>query len=107
MTNIKFERNGENFNYRVSDEGPYKKEVCLWHNGGTSLFRDIVQNEEEIDDIIEERVNLFLEGNIHCCDCGKKINYNENNRHRYFAGIYCSECWEREWRERESKETYN
>ena len=42
---------------------------------------------------------------VNCSACDKEITYNEIAG-RYFAGIYCKECWENKYKEIEAKETY-
>lgn len=55
-----------------------------------------------IEDISYEYINNI----VHCSDCNKAIKKDEIAG-RFFAGIYCKDCWEREWKEREADETYD
>ncbi len=51
-------------------------------------------------------LDLFDEGKAHCSDC-KNIMVMAEMGGRYFGGIYCQSCWDREWKAVEAKETYN
>lgn len=56
---------------------------------------------------VEERVKDSCNGFVHCSDCDKKLPVVDIAG-RYFAGIYCKDCWEHHgWKEKEAKETYN
>jgi len=58
---------------------------------------------KKVLDISEE----YTQGKIHCSDCGNVVNYHDVKRNRYFAGIYCDDCWNRKWKAIEAKENYN
>jgi hypothetical protein len=75
------------------------------HLGDFKINIDEIPNEEFIK-WIEKTTDEYIKGIIHCSDCGKEINYDEIAG-RYFAGNYCKDCWEREWKEREAKENYD
>ena len=90
--------------------GIYDNQFCLWHEGHDSLGeRKIKINstpDEEFIKWVDEKINNKIEGKIKCSDCGKLINEKEIAG-RYFAGLYCKDCWERTWKEIEAKETYD
>jgi len=52
------------------------------------------------------RIALIDKGKAHCSDCQEIMDVDKIGG-RYFAGIYCQSCWEREWKAIEAKETYN
>ena len=72
---------------------------------------------EEIRDI-KVRLEEFTHHILHCSDCqttmptdkGIKFdpeNHKENYGGQYFAGHYCTKCWERKWKAVESRENYD
>lgn len=97
---------GEN----IFDIGIYSNGICLWCNNGTTSLGTIrFDNNTLFKDVYEyigQRIKDYNDGIIHCSDCDKEMNYKEYGG-RYFAGVYCKECWDREWKEREARETYN
>lgn len=54
---------------------------------------------------IENITKEYCDGDIHCSGCGKQIKQKEIAG-RYFAGIYCKDCWENKYKDIEAKETY-
>lgn len=66
-------------------------------------------SQEEWKERVKEvfgRVRLLDEGKAHCSDCGEIMVLHESGG-RYFAGIYCQSCWDREWKAVEARESYN
>lgn len=55
---------------------------------------------------IEKVTDDYLRGVVKCSDCKKTILENEIAG-RYFAGIYCEDCWNSKWKKIEEKETYD
>ena len=55
---------------------------------------------------LEKTVDNFENHIINCCECGKEIAFSEIAG-KYFAGVYCKDCWENKWKEIEAKEDYN
>lgn len=96
--------------------------IHLWDEGGhTAVHNEIfisLDNKIPKDTLnkIQEMVKKYSDGTVRCSDCKKWIDYEENARHRYFAGVYCPQCWIGDtghnkdrggWYEVEKKETYN
>jgi hypothetical protein len=94
----------------------------LWDSRGcTSLYGTTFQISDYNDTLPKEVVNdinrairEFEKGEVSCSDCGNTTDANSGRR--YFAGIYCPECWIGEtgqhakkggWQEVEHKETYD
>lgn len=94
----------------------------LWNiTGGISLYGTTFTVKEYSDSIPTEVVqnvhrvmSEYESGLVMCSDCGNITDAHSGRQ--YFAGIYCSECWEGTkgthqgkggWREVEAKETYN
>jgi formamidopyrimidine-DNA glycosylase len=44
-------------------------------------------------------------GYVRCSDCETKIKTSEIAG-RYFAGVYCKDCWDGKWKAIEAKENY-
>jgi len=85
-------------------------DVNVWdYTGGTDLFHGTIPDSDRQEFINELLMvcDKWSIGEKKCSDCKKWINYAENKSHRYFAGIYCSECWERKWKAVEASENYN
>lgn len=70
-------------------------------------------NEPPSDDFINWIENItkeYCENKIHCSDCGKEIINDRCDggiAGRYFAGIYCKDCWERKWKAIEANGNYD
>ena len=73
-------------------------ECVLWVEGATTILHSKFANMNDYNTHKEEAINLFKQGLIRCADCGKIMNYEENRSHRYFAGLYCDECWNGKWK---------
>jgi hypothetical protein len=67
---------------------------------------DTNNRQKQINKVIE-RMEEYTRGYIHCSDCDTKIKRHGEIGGRYFAGIYCKECWERKWKAIEAKENYS
>ena len=87
-------------------------EISVWDSrGNTSIISFVISTS--LDERKKQLVKLmrlcseFAAGEVHCHDCGKLQKYEDIKNNRYFAGIYCDECWEREWKAIEAKETYD
>lgn len=90
--------------------GIYDSEFHLWDDfsqalGGFKVDINKVPSQKFID-WIENITKEYCESIVHCSDCDKTIKKDEIAG-RYFAGIYCSDCWNRKWKAVEAKETYN
>lgn len=100
---------GTSFPFLISDNT-----FSLWSGEPTRQTSlgsfEIDINETPSDEFIrwvEERVKDCCDGLVHCGDCDKKLPIKDSAG-RYFAGVYCKDCWEhRGWKEKEAKETYN
>ena len=90
--------------------GIYNNEFDIWDNDDKFLGSFCIKIEnpptEEFIKWINRIVEEYIAGIVHCSDCGREIKKNEIAG-RYFAGVYCKECWDREWAEREARETYD
>lgn len=90
--------------------GIYNNEFDIWDNDDKFLGSFCIKIEnpptEEFIKWINRIVEEYITGIVHCSDCGREIKKNEIAG-RYFAGVYCKECWDREWAEREAGETYD
>ena len=110
-----FTINGEQFVLyaQQSTKDKNKFRVCLWYeNGMSSLYSDdfpATKTLEENLNIAAERLVDYLNGYVHCSDCGAKFPASEvEGYHRsYFAGKYCQHCWDTKWAAIEAQETYD
>ena len=88
-------------------------EACLYaDHGGTTLAcvydYDWFSSPEGRNRLVDKLAKTITDkenGIVECSDCEKKIKINEIAG-RYFAGIYCKDCWENKWQAIEAKETY-
>ena len=128
LTNYRFDNNkklwsnifGDFFSisiHFVNNQRTNKKywEIYVWDaKGNTSIInftQDSINKEEDVlsdqnYNILTKYTEDFSRGKVRCSDCKKEINHSEIAG-RYFAGVYCNECWERKWKVIEAKETYN
>jgi hypothetical protein len=90
-------------------------EINLWdQTGGIAILRlEQPMTELETDmlsnDVYDEMCQVteqYVRGFINCSDCKTQIKKSEIAG-SYFAGVYCTDCWEGKWKEIEAKETYN
>lgn len=92
----------------------HKAEMSLWANKGmVSLGQDLIIEATEDKSVVQiatdlavNRFNDWLNGFVRCCDCGKLIT-REDVAGSYFAGVYCTDCWEGKWKAIEANETYD
>lgn len=83
-------------------------EVCMWaNNGSTSLLHRHYTEEGSWHDDLDLAMSLFECGFVDCANCGRSIKYSENRDHRYYAGIYCLECWETKYKKIAEEENYD
>ena len=88
--------------------------INLWANSGrVSLGHKLVVEATEDKSVVQvatdlavNRFNDWLNGFVRCCDCGKLIT-REDVAGSYFAGVYCTDCWEGKWKAIEANETYD
>jgi len=89
--------------------------ISIWDAGGSTSICDITQEMVDKETDILSDVNYktlckfseqYSRGITPCSRCGKSLK-KEEIAGRYFAGVYCTECWEGEMKEIEAKETYN
>ena len=87
-----------------------KVNIHIWDcAGSTSVMQVSFVNGELSQQIIHQiqnTINDYTRGKINCSDCGKQI-YRSEIAGRYFAGVYCKDCWDGKWRAIEAKETYD
>ncbi len=86
--------------------------IHVWdYRGNTGVFDgvldNVIQQRKKTMDTIFEICEKWTAGQIMCSDCHKWIDYIENKKHIYFAGVFCSSCWETKWKAIEAKENYN
>lgn len=87
-------------------------DLSVWDSlGKTAVISGIVpENTNERRAFVKKVLDtseIFTTGKIHCSDCGKVVNYRDVQNNKYFAGIYCDDCWNGKWKEIEAKENYN
>ena len=87
-------------------------DLSVWDSlGKTAVISGIVpENINERLAFVKKVLDtsdIFTTGKIHCSDCGKLVNYRDVQNNKYFAGIYCDDCWNGKWKEIEAKENYN
>lgn len=89
--------------------------IHVWNQTGGhglgEIYQDVV--DKETDKLSDENYKKLCEitenyskGKFKCSDCGKLITKSEIGG-QYFAGRYCSDCWERKWKKIEAKENYD
>lgn len=54
-----------------------------------------------------KKLEQYSAGQIDCSHCGKEVDIGCVSKNRYYAGVYCNECWERDYKALEAKENYN
>lgn len=86
--------------------------VSVWDiTESTSLAQRNFSGEPsviEVLDFIDERTNAWSNGFVYCAaDDVKMRRFSDEIGGRYFAGVYSKAAWEREWKARAAKETYD
>ena len=88
--------------------------ISVWdHTGTTSICRMNQEYKDKDTDVLSQKnyqklqqeTEDFVRGYIKCSDCKTKIRKTEIAG-SYFAGRYCTDCWEGKWKAIEAKETY-
>lgn len=83
-------------------------EGCLWaDDGGTILVNDKFKTVEDFKKEEQDAIANFENGILKCSSCGKFARYEDARKNRYFAGLYCDNCWETTYKAIEASETYN
>jgi hypothetical protein len=82
--------------------------IHVWSvNGGDAIVTIAATTTSEILRTLEDRTREYSSGVLRCADCGTPMRrFSEEIAGQYFAGRYCKSCWEREWRGRAARETY-
>jgi hypothetical protein len=88
-----------------------KSTLSLWNESGhvsldTYTMTEFGFAEGEFKRMIET-MNDWTRGLAPCSECGEKIEYHKSQGRTYFAGIYCSNCWETKYKAIEASESYN
>lgn len=101
---VKLTAFGAEFAFGVYDE------FTLWDSdGSTSLGRRGINRSfpptSEFIDWLYQIIDDYSHKIIHCSDCGKPLSEGKCAG-RYFAGVYCQDCWKRKWRAIEAAEDY-
>lgn len=89
-------------------------DVHFWDDqGGSSVYgwEGEVENTSEplpaeVLKKINERLDEFNDGWIRCSHCGERIKRTEVAGH-FYAGVYCSYCWEHGYKTRAANENYD
>lgn len=95
---------GEEFAFQV-----HSNNIHIWNTYGQVALGtwDLsVESNRVVNEILDISEH-WTRGEMKCSDCKNWMNYKENSKHHYFAGVYCLDCWERKWKAIEAKETYN
>lgn len=112
---------GEEFTFQINEASTWNNKtrsydklgifsINVWdYIGLNEIFKGTIPQNDRQDFINEmmEASTKWSHGEKRCNDCGKWINYKENISHRYFAGVYCLDCWVRKWKAVEAAENYN
>lgn len=82
----------------------------IWDsNGSTTLGSYSIDvyapPTSEFIDWLSHIIDDYSNGILHCSDCGKPFPKDEPQG-RYFAGVFCKDCWNRTWRAIEAAEDY-
>lgn len=87
-----------NYNFKAHADNRYKMSHQIWNNGKTVYYWE---NELNVSvEKLERAMQYAIDGVECCCQCLEPTN---NEGHRFFAGIYCKNCWtpqmqeERDW----------
>ncbi|MHA2263571.1 MAG: hypothetical protein ACXAEN_14340 [Candidatus Thorarchaeota archaeon] len=87
--------------------------LSMWNgSGGTSLLSktfvcDMMEPiPEDVRKAMAQAAKEYAKGIVHCSHCEKEIQKSDIAG-RYFAGVYCTDCWERTYKAIEARETYN
>lgn len=85
--------------------------LSIWNMTDFGIGKAIITNnreeaEKNLNDV-KKRMEIYTEGKIHCSGCDNIEDYNHIKKHRWFAGIYCDNCWETKYKAIEAKENYS
>lgn len=109
---------GDKYTFMLSEEMDCKNpddirrwhDISIWADSGNLILYQAHLTDSNRKAVVKEimvRTREHASGNVHCSGCDKLVAQKEVSRNRYFAGIYCNDCWEGKWKAIEAKETYN
>lgn len=98
---------GESFTFLL-----YSGVLHLWNSIGSTKIIDMnfnkpIEERHKEFNIMNHAMENYSRGIVCCSDCGKEVFKDSVKNNKFYAGIYCDECWNREWKVRESKENYD
>lgn len=105
---------GDEFTFYVC-KGDDNWTITVWDYKGSTTICHIFQKivDDVTDKLSGKNLNLiqgytedFSRGIVPCSNCKKKIK-KEEIAGRYFAGVYCKECWENKYKAIEARENYD
>lgn len=88
---------------------PGSVDLSVWDAmGGTAIAHALIVPGDPTNEIgrVIKTSEEFTQGIIHCSGCQKPIEYAQVKKQRYFAGIYCDECWNSKYKAIEANENY-
>jgi hypothetical protein len=92
--------------YELGTENDKRYSLTIWGLNDIIVWKSDYFVAEQINDMFQ-RMEKFTNGSVHCSKCGNEIIWREAMGRRYFAGIYCVDCWENEMKQVEARETYD
>lgn len=103
---IRFKRDDSDELFKINID----REVNIWNSQDESLgCIKVDYDAPPTDEFIEKVEQLTFESinhQIRCSDC-EKLMIRDQIAGRYFAGVYCKDCWESKWKAIEAQETYD
>lgn len=71
------------------------------------LLPDDIAKRKLVLSKIGQKIAKYDTGIISCSKCGKEMELQLHTQNRFYAGIYCNDCWEGGVRQQEARENYN
>ena len=86
----------------------------FWNSSGQDAIIEVSQDFKSLYDkisndnlkLINDKLEQYSKGKIDCSECKTTIN-KIDIAGKYYAGVFCKNCWESKWKAIEAKESYD
>ena len=97
---IDIEENGKYYDLQIW--------ACKSYGDDITILSEYYNNIDEVYKSINETIDLYEKGFVRCVKCHKVYKREDIRHNRFYAGIYCDDCWnEPRFIERRRNETYD
>jgi hypothetical protein len=106
---------GDEFSFSIypveKRRGQTDYNLSVWNEGGSlNIFIGTIpvgvpERKQFCADLFK-CLDRFSRGYVQCTHCHQEILYWESRERRFYAGIYCPDCWDKIYAKKEAQENY-